>query len=460
MKRTLILISLLLLAKYSFSQESFETGVVVDSVICEHDAQQSYALYLPSYYEENKSWPIFYIFEPGARGKLPVNIFKKAAEEYGYIIVASNNSRNGNWQRVFDAADAMLLDTQKRFSLDTARFYTSGFSGGARAAIAISTLTGNIRGIIGCGAGNANRIDLSIRKRDNLVYVGIVGDRDMNYLEHKLFEEHLNELEIPNIRLISHDKHQWPSEDMILLAFNWLELKTNSQLTSERKELITKSFEGYFQSIISDGDIIESLRFQEYLKRDLNIELNDSIVSLGKSKDVKKLLARKSKIEKKEIDTRSYHNKAFKEIPETRLVATDSTKGVLWWESQIKRWQKKSQSDDILESNSSLRILNQIWARCAQNTFQEESRGDFELAMKYNEIWLIVEPENTWGLWTKARLLTAQGQYDMAMEQLLIAAKTGKISLKAIKREKLFTPLLSHQKFEELKPLLWTPNES
>jgi len=50
---------------------------------------------LPSYYGPEKQWPIIYIFEHAARGRLPVGIFKKTAEEFGYILMASNNSRNG-----------------------------------------------------------------------------------------------------------------------------------------------------------------------------------------------------------------------------------------------------------------------------------------------------------------------------------------------------------------------------
>src|SRR5919202_1116555 len=52
--------------------EELPRGVVLDAVACRGDATQTYALYLPSAYTPEKGWPIIYAFDPGARGKLPV----------------------------------------------------------------------------------------------------------------------------------------------------------------------------------------------------------------------------------------------------------------------------------------------------------------------------------------------------------------------------------------------------
>ncbi len=420
-------------------------GVITDTVKCQAIPEQSFALYLPSAYDPDKSWPIFYIFEPGGRGSLPVGIFKKAAEELGYIIVASNNSRNGNWELVFDAADAMLVDTQTRFNVDLNRIYTSGFSGGSRAAVAFSTLTGSVKGIIGCGAANANRIDLSIRKRNNLFYVGIVGNKDMNYLEHQLFEEHLNQLDITNIRLITADRHQWPNEDMILLACYWLELKTNPHLSSALKQHIYQAFMAHVKN--QKDNLPEVLRLHKYLERDFNTSPADSLEQYSKSKEFQKLEKRIVKVEKSELAAVKYHRQAFREIPITRLLPSDSTKGISWWKVQIKKWQKKSLSEDLIVSNSAHRILNQIWAMCAQNCFQEMENGDLDLALLYNEIWLITEPENTWGQWTRATILAQQNKEDEAIEMLVKVAKSGHVSLDTISKNKHLQALMDHPSF-------------
>ena len=43
----------------------------------------------PAYFKENKSAVIF-IFDPAARGKIGIQAFIAAAEEYNYILVCSN----------------------------------------------------------------------------------------------------------------------------------------------------------------------------------------------------------------------------------------------------------------------------------------------------------------------------------------------------------------------------------
>src|SRR5688572_27096883 len=75
--------------------EEFPKGKVIEKVVCKADASLSYALYLPSNYAANKKWPVVYGFDPGARGLMPVEQFKEAAEKYGYIVIGSNDSRNG-----------------------------------------------------------------------------------------------------------------------------------------------------------------------------------------------------------------------------------------------------------------------------------------------------------------------------------------------------------------------------
>src|SRR5262245_2339531 len=70
-------------------------GRVVPDVKCAKDTSQSYALYLPSGYTPSRAWPVILGFDPGGRGTTPVERYQAAAEQYGYIVAGSNNSRNG-----------------------------------------------------------------------------------------------------------------------------------------------------------------------------------------------------------------------------------------------------------------------------------------------------------------------------------------------------------------------------
>jgi hypothetical protein len=54
------------------AQSRLPVGKVVEPVVCQSDAKQSYALYLPARYSEERKWPIIYGFDPGGRGLRPV----------------------------------------------------------------------------------------------------------------------------------------------------------------------------------------------------------------------------------------------------------------------------------------------------------------------------------------------------------------------------------------------------
>ena len=113
---------------------SFTPGTATAQVVALQNPQQSYVLYLPTKYSPDQRWPIVYVFDPLARGPLALAPFQQAAETHGYIVAVSNNSRNGPWQPEFEAAEAMVRDTQQRFTVDLKRIYFAGFSGGARVA--------------------------------------------------------------------------------------------------------------------------------------------------------------------------------------------------------------------------------------------------------------------------------------------------------------------------------------
>src|SRR5262245_4171708 len=67
-------------------------GKIVEKVECQGAPGFSYALYLPSSYQPEKTWPVLFCFDPRANGMNPAELFQESAEKYGYIIVSSNNS--------------------------------------------------------------------------------------------------------------------------------------------------------------------------------------------------------------------------------------------------------------------------------------------------------------------------------------------------------------------------------
>jgi predicted esterase len=203
--------------------ESIPKGQIVESVVALNDPSQSYALYLPSKYTPNRKWPVLYAFDPGARGRVPVERYKEASEKYGWIVLGSNNSHNGPWNVVVNAWNAMLTDTHQRFAIDDERTYATGFSGGARAAVRIAVGCKCLTGVMANGAGFP--VDLAPSPQMHFVFFGAAGLDDFNYAELKSLQEPLTKAGITHRFQTFEGRHEWPPLSVATAAIEWMELQ-------------------------------------------------------------------------------------------------------------------------------------------------------------------------------------------------------------------------------------------
>jgi hypothetical protein len=230
----MVLFLLCTVAAQAQTQRAADTttpGQIVD-VICSADTTQTYALYLPSNYTPAKRWPIVYFFDPGGRGRRPVELYRELAESYGFIFAGSNNSRNFSGDQS-KAVGAIWQDTHLRLSLDDRRVYVSGFSGGARVAGAMALNgSGQIAGVIAHGAGYPN---VRHGASDKLLYYFAVGNQDFNWPE-VITVGHERETQGLAFRVrVYPGTHQWAPASVMEDALQWLNLKAmkNGDLTPD-----------------------------------------------------------------------------------------------------------------------------------------------------------------------------------------------------------------------------------
>ncbi len=209
--------------------EELPRGRIVDRVVCTAEPSQSYALYLPAAYTKERSWPIVYCFEPAARGRLPVEQFQAAAERFGWIVVASWNSRNGSVTKSIAAGSAMWRDTHERFRIDERRIYTSGFSGGARIATLVAmSCDGCIAGVIACGAGfpdTVETVDKQTPDKLRFAYFATVGIEDFNFSELSALGPTLDQLKVTNRVARFEGSHEWAPSELLVEAVGWMEIE-------------------------------------------------------------------------------------------------------------------------------------------------------------------------------------------------------------------------------------------
>jgi predicted esterase len=237
--RTLGLLVLLVLTASSRSfasqRDELPRGQVIESVACKADAQQTYALYLPSGYTPEKKWPMLYAFDPVARGKVPVSLFKDAAEKFGFIVVGSNNSKNGI--QIGPIIQAVLDDTNGRFAIDPKRVYSTGFSGGARVAFALAgSNPGAVAGVIACSAGFPRTA--SPAPDLQFVVFATTGTEDFNFPEMQQLKRKMDEAGMQNRLAVFAGSHDWPPASLAAEAIAWLELQAMKKGSRAKDEAL------------------------------------------------------------------------------------------------------------------------------------------------------------------------------------------------------------------------------
>jgi poly(3-hydroxybutyrate) depolymerase len=207
-----------LFALWTLLAAQLPAGQIVDTVACAADPSQSYALYVPAGYTASRAWPVIFAFDPGGRGRNPVERYQAAAEQYGFIVAGSNNSRNGS-PEFGKAVDAMTADVGARFNIDPKRIYLAGMSGGSRVALFVALASTNVAGVIASSAGYP---DSRPRKTLPFPIFGTAGTEDFNHLEMRQLDRALT---TPHHLAIFEGGHTWLSSALAVEAVEWMEVQ-------------------------------------------------------------------------------------------------------------------------------------------------------------------------------------------------------------------------------------------
>ncbi|RPH51440.1 MAG: hypothetical protein EHM91_01135 [Planctomycetota bacterium] len=234
-------------------------------ITCKDDPAQKYAAYVPKAYHKAKKWPILYCFSPNAEGGYFVDFYREVCEETGWIVVGSNNSKNGPGEPILAAMKAMWADTHARFSIDDKRVFASGFSGGARVSFWMSGLyPQNFAGVIAIGAGTS---DGKVEPKGMAVWL-MCGETDFNLKELEALDAKLKGEGWKVQRKTFPGAHTMPPKTLGADAVRWMAkekpplakpnpAKAKSSLETGEKALTDKSYKkaiASFQAALQQGD--------------------------------------------------------------------------------------------------------------------------------------------------------------------------------------------------------------
>ena len=458
MRKSIVPLLLLLLPSILFAEQRIPKGELADPVLSAYDPKQTHAVYVPSRYTPDKKWPILFCFEARSRGRLPVELFREAAERLGWIIFSSNHSRSDDPNaKNLEALNAMWSDSHKWFSLDERRVYATGFSGGARLAWGMGYVyPKSIAGVIGVGAGS--HFEKPPSKDTPFVWYGIGGNKDFNYVEMVKLDQLLATLQIPHRVDFFNGYHEWPPAEHCARSLEWMELQAMKQEKRPKDaEWIQKQFQQRLDEAIkqeSTSNLFEAYLKYTHLKEDFEglVDLGDVPVKLSKwaaSDVIKKELDEQKKREEKEFKNLY----SFRDILATfRNASQVPTLRSLKGDLRISQLQNEAkQKGDSEEGRLSQRLLETIFVQTSFYLPQTllESK-EFDRAIVSLSVAAEIHPEYPWIWYSIAVAHIQDGNKKKTLENLQIALDRGFKNRDWIDEEKSFEPIRKDPAFQQL----------
>ncbi len=424
----------------------FNPGAVYDSVNCFRYPRESYTLYLPKNYSTTNKFPVVFFFDAHARGYLPVKRYKALADSFDFILVASNESKNGQAaQKRNQIIYHFMQDVEQRFAIDPGRIYTGGFSGGARVAAGIGLSNRSIAGVIGCAAGFPK---LNHITNPHLAYVGIVGNTDFNFLEMKQLN---NELEAAHWRhslLIFDGHHQWPPMQTMKKAFSFLQTDAmRRQLIPVDKHFIVRlkaAFDKERKQAVQDNNPLLQWQTDQLVVAFLNgltpVEAYEKeMQNLSQNPMLKKQQQQQVFLKKEEQRWQQTYARAFE------------NKDAVWWKEALDHlsgMQKSAKTPD--EKQMTRRLFNYLSLMSYLYADGSLKNNQTATAGKYLMIYEKSDPTNPEVYFLKALHYAMEGKTNAILPALQKAAGNGFKDVKRLEDNTYFSGLRQTPTFRKI----------
>ncbi|HMJ70259.1 MAG TPA: hypothetical protein VK508_15250 [Cyclobacteriaceae bacterium] len=427
-----------------------QPGVVEEIVKCKADPKQTYALYVPKNYSPSDPPGLILIFDPGARGKMPVGLYKDIANKYNVVLACSNNSRNGPVEESMIAGDAVFTDVISNFSINKNFILTSGFSGGGRTAVEIASGSPKLfSGVITCGAAFSSQ--KAITREKPVYFAEVIGRSDMNYQEAITAEKFLGQLNNPHTLIMFDGGHQWPPPAAYEEALAWHYLRITGD------NLIAQAIHSWqlknATAQIDSGYLYEANRMLIQMKRDfqqpnllsktetLVKTLNDNRNLKSQLKDVARMDERERSLQK-DLGTQYVQHIAY--------TAPDSAFHPEYWRAFRRDCDKLIGSGDKYKILAGSRLVDFGWRMCAEQHYIYMEYDQFRQAAMAARIWSLIQPARPDPCVQAAKAFALHERRDQMMEYLKMAVARGLKDKQAVLQDRAFAKYMKDEAFLNL----------
>lgn len=434
-----------------------ERGKLVENIAARADATQTYTLYLPKTYDAAKDSPLLFVFDPRGRGTIAAEIFKDAAEEYGWILISSNQTRSDDDGAANTRAMRALLPEVNRYASDAKRIYATGFSGTAILACAVGLNTNALAGVIAVGGRLVQQMPPT---KFSFAHYGFAGDTDFNNREMRLIDALLErEGKAHRFQQFTGD-HRWISRELAREAIAWMELIAMKEQRRVRDaSLIDKMYDvDVFtaRALEASGKRVDALRrYREITRTFEGLHATDDITAETERLEADPAVQRELKeITKWDEFEARFTNDVFAQIGSTfaRLRQEDvqPTAAVLSREFRVADLQRRAKKDSV-EGVTARRLLEALYAQSSFYLTQHlMEKREYALAAAVLGVATQIHPDR-WPAWYNLAAAQARtGDRRRALDSLERAATLGIKDRSQLATDEDFVSLRGEARFRAL----------
>jgi predicted esterase len=408
-----------------------EAGIVTNSI---SGNGSSFAYYIPRSFEGKEKYPVIIFLDPHGNGNYPVEKYKSLADNFQFILVGSNDSKNGmDFEQSMKIAGDLLHEATSVLPGIAGRISLAGFSGGAKAALVSGNSVPGFSTAIYCGAAlPPGSIEVKIPM------LAFAGSHDMNYTEVINFNSSLDQSKIPHTLVEWVGKHEWPDSISFTHAFYWSSFNTMRNKNTKRNEKLISDFKKMIdKSAANEKNIlVKSLLLHEEISMLNQIEPVDNLEN--------KLRTLENSLSFKEARRKQNQVLAYEDQRKKEIINSFESRELDWWNNQI----KALNADRNNQSNQ--RILGYISLASWSYSSKAVAENNFPFAQKVLRIYKLADPENSEQPFLQACLYSKNGMQDSAVYYLNEAIKLGLTERMKIENEKDLIALRGRSDYNEI----------
>ena len=361
MKRLLPCIIFLLLPLLIKGQEvRIAKGNVTKGINIPGSKGETFAIYTPSQYSQDKKWPVIFIFDPKGRASSTANLFRPAAEDQGYIIAALElDLKSKSLDNVINTSVSMMNVVTGTLSIAPEQIYFAGMAEGAQIASALTLMNKNMAGILAINNSFVN--PKFVNDQEPYMFIGIGASQDYMVYEMESYLKFYDKRDFPTeIYYFDGKENDWPSSAVIYNAVSGFTLQAVKEgIRPADKDLISKLYQ-------QELDYVESLRrTRNYYSAYENLErMEEKYAEFGYEDEVKDRMKRVKRTRGYSAQKRDFkqavsyerEQQAEYEYLLTSDVMTQNFQNIGWWAYQMDGLEKLQNSSEKAKVDMAYRL--------------------------------------------------------------------------------------------------------